>query len=354
MLDQANSGSLYPKQIDLLDRWLCQWHNQLHLDNRIDTSTHNFVIDLSSDYGPRRLRKSDTNKPLRFWATADLLNKLKQIQTALRDGTPPAELGLTEFSRSAESIELLDHLLLQWSSLTTREQRRAPRMPVKKLADVAHNLSAITDLIQAATLPDKASPYGSELDYIEADDVKVYGFITDRTRERATQIQVKAVSNAAEVERWVISDESECGYGAIVDSQHKDWLRIGALIGIKSIEIDEWQIGIVRRLIRVSTDTRSVGIETLDAHATLAMLHDTTTPGYTVNGFDNSGASVPHASLWLACTTGTESVIIDPVHFVPGKVFQVDGVPGRKFIALGNPIEHCEGWMRVVAEPVNG
>ncbi|MGK2951040.1 MAG: hypothetical protein ACSLEZ_01480 [Thiobacillus sp.] len=353
MLNQANSGSLYPKQIDLIDRWLCHWHNLLQLDNRMDTNTHNFVVDLSSDYGPRRLRKPDTNKPLRFWATADLLHKLKQIQTALHDGTPPAELGLTEFSRSAESIELIDHLLHQWSSLTSREQRRAPRAPVKKLADVVHGLSAITDLMRAASPSDKAPPYGSQLDYIEAEDVKVYGFVTDRTRDRATQMQVQAVSNSAKVERWVINDESECGYGALVESQQKDWLRVGALIGIKSIEVDEWRIGIVRRLIRISTDTRSVGIETLNARATLAMLHDTSTPGYTVNGFDNSGANLPHASLWLAGNTGADSVIIDPVHFVPGKVFQVDGVPGRKFIALGSLIERCEGWMRVVAEPAN-
>ena len=97
-------------------------------------------------------------------------------------------------------------------------------------------------------------------------------------------------------------DESECGYGAIVESRDKDWLRVGALIGIKSHDADQWQIGIVRRLSRVNDDTSSVGIETLAETPTLAMLHDTTTPGYTVNGFDNSGASLPHASLWLDST----------------------------------------------------
>jgi hypothetical protein len=83
------------------------------------------------------------------------------------------------------------------------------------------------------------------------------------------------------------------------------------------------------------------------------MLYDTTTPGYTVNGFDNSGAGLPHTGLWLTGTIGTDQIIIDPAHYMPGKVLQIQGVEEREFIALGNPVERSEGWIRVVAEPVN-
>ena len=110
----------------------------------------------------------------------------------------------------------------------------------------------------------------------------------------------------------------------------------------------------MRRLSRVNDDTSSVGIEILAETPTLAMLHVTTTPGYTVNGFDNSGATLPHASLWLAGITGADSLMIDPVHFTPGKIFQVHGISERKFISLGKLIEYSEGWMRVIVEPVNG
>ncbi len=54
---------------------------------------------------------------------------------------------------------------------------------------------------------------------------------------------------------------------------------------------------------------------------------------------------------WQA-KTGPDSVIIDPAHFMPGKVFQINGPNERKHIALGNPLERSEGWIRVVAEPV--
>ena len=150
-----------------------------------------------------------------------------------------------------------------------------------------------------------------------------------------------------------MQDESKCGYGATVESRDKDWLRVGALIGIKSHDAATWQLGIVRRLARLNDDTSSVGIETLAETPVLAMLNGTAPAGYTVNGLDNSGASLPYSSLWLTSSAGVDSVIIDPVHFTPGKVVQIHGAPGRKLVALGNPIERSEGWMRVAVEPVN-
>lgn len=352
MLNLAHSGTLYPRQLDLVDRWLCGWHGMLQLDSRIDTNAHNFVIDLSADHGPRRVRKPDSDKPLRFWATADLLHKLQALHTDLQEGNSPAALGLTESARTAESLELLGHLQHQWASLAAREQRRAPRQSIKRLVDVTHGLSALIGQIKTAEAPASVSPYGIGINYNEADDVQVYGFITDRTRERVSQMTLPAARHSPDVERWVMHDESEYGYGAIVESRDKDWLRVGALIGIKSHDARQWQIGIVRRLARLNDDTSSAGIETLAETPILVMLHDTVTPGYTVNGFDNSGASLPHSGLWLNGNRNT--LIIDPIHFTLGKVFQVHGGgQERKFIALGNPIERSEGWTHVAAEPVN-
>lgn len=351
MLSLAHSGTLYPRQLDQADRWLCGWHAMLRLDRQLDAGTDNFVIDLSADHGPRRVRKPDTDKPLRFWATADLLHKLQDLHAALQAGTSPAQLGLTETARTGESLELLEHLQRQWASLATREQRRAPRESVKRLVDVTHGLDAIVGQIKSAETPASVSPYGTGLNYNEADDVQVYGFITDRTRERVSQMTLPVIRHSPDVERWVMHDESEFGYGAIVESRDKDWLRVGALIGIKPHDARDWQLGIVRRLSRLNDDTSSVGIETLAEKPALTMLYDTVTSGYTVNGFDNSGASLPHSGLWLDGERKT--LILDPIHFMLGKVFQIQDTAERKFIALGNPIERSEGWTRVAVEPVS-
>ncbi|MEW6253590.1 MAG: hypothetical protein AB1716_23340, partial [Planctomycetota bacterium] len=198
--------------------------------------------------------------------------------------------------------------------------------------------------------PVTVSPYGIGLDATQADEVHIYGFVTDRTRDQHSRSRVPCRAHLPEVERWVMEDESRFGYGATVESRDRDWLRVGALIGLKVQETDKWRLGVVRRLSRLSDDTARIGIETLTETPTLAMLYDTTTPSYTVDGIDNSGASLPHASLWLGGEP--ESVIIDPVHYSPGRIFEIRGENEHRYIALAQPLEHCEGWMRVGITPV--
>ncbi|MFP5418981.1 MAG: hypothetical protein ACLGHA_07465 [Gammaproteobacteria bacterium] len=348
MLTLANSGTLYPRQLELLDRWLCAWHTHLELDAHLDPELHNFVIDLSADHGPRRVRKPDAEKPMRFWSTHRLLAALQEIQTALRNGHTPEDLELPGNPRTIETTELIDHLMHQWSSLEAREQRRAPRATTKRLVDVVHGLNALINQVKFADAPASVSPYGTGLDYSEADDVQVYGFITDRTRERVSQL--KAVPSA-DVERWVMHDESECGFGAVVESRDKDWLRVGALVGIKSHESAVWRVGIVRRLSRVDNDTSSIGIETLPASPELVMLQDVTPSDYIVSGHDFNNTSLPHAALLLARGAHADSLILDPVYFLTNKTFRMTGLPKPSDIVLGMPLEHSEGWIHVSIAP---
>jgi len=354
MLNLANSGTLYPKQLDLLDRWLCLWHAQLKLDAQLDAEAHTFSVDLSADQGPRRVRKPHADKPMRFWSTTDLLTVVQALRNALKKGGTPAQLGLGDNARTAESIELLDHLQHQWASLEEREQRRAPRATIKRLVDVAHGLNALISQLKVTAAPTRVSPYGTGFNYREEHDVQVYGFVTDRTRGSISHPHAPATPLSPDVERWVMHDESECGYGAVVESRAKDWLRVGALIGIKTHESDTWKIGIVRRLSRINSDTSSVGIETLTELPSLISLQDAGTADYTVKDSANTPPTLPNSGLMLADSEGNRSLIIDPVHFLSGKVCQVNGATDLKLILLGKPIESSEGWMRVTIQPVEG
>lgn len=353
MLNLAHSGTLYPRQLDMLDRWLCAWHSQFKLDPQPNVDIHNFVVDLSADHGPRRIRKLDADRPMRFWSTAGLLAQLQTIQSGLKAGRPPAQLALAGSARIGESLELIDHLLRQWAPLGEREQRRAPRASIKRLVDVVHGLNAIGNQIKLASTPATVSPYGIGLNYKEADDVQVYGFITDRTRDRASQMQIPA-PRSPDVESWVMHDESECGYGAVVESRDKDWLRVGALIGIKSQTSQTWQVGIVRRLSRQGDDSSAVGIEIVSTSPALALLYDAAGSDYTISGGPDSGGDLPHPGLLLAGDNAAGSVIIDPVDYLPAKVFELRSAAQTTFIALCKPIERSEGWIHVATEPVSG
>lgn len=355
MVDLANSGTLYPRQLDLLDRWLVNWHDMLRLDADLAADTHTFYVDLSADHGPRHVRKPDSDKPLRYWSTAALLKKLDELLAALHAGhTSPSQLGLSSRARTSESLDLLHHLQHQWAPLATREQRRAPREESKRLVDVAHGIKAIITQFKAGESAGTSS-YGVGLSYKEVDDVQVYGFVTDRTRERISHLHMPAIVNSPDVERWVVHDESACGYGAIVESNDKDWLRVGTLVSIKPHDAEAWSMGIVRRISRVNDDTSAVGVETLPESPTLVSLYETMPSGYTINGQDSKNSAQPHTCLWLAGTHGApDSIILDPVYFMPAKTVEMRGLGQPRLLALGNPLEHSEGWMRVTVAPQAG
>ena len=355
MVDLANSGTLYPRQLDLIDRWLSGWHDQLRLDADFAADSHSFYVNLAADHGPRHVRKPDSDKPLRYWSTTALRKTLEDLLAALHAGnTIPSQLGLSSRARTRESIDLLHHLQHQWAPLASREQRRAAREESKRLVDVAHGLTAIlTQFKSEESVP--APSYVGVLSYREIDDMEVYGFVTDRTRERISNLHLPAIVDSPDVERWVVHDESSCGYGAVVESNDKDWLRVGTLVSIKPHDAQTWSIGIVRRISRAHDNTSSVGVETLPESAALVLLYETMPSGHATNGQDSKNSGQPHACLWLAGNRGTpDSILIDPVYFMPAKIVEMRGLDTPRLFVLDTPLEHSEGWMRVAVSPHAG
>lgn len=346
MFALANTGTLYPRQLHLLDQWLDSWSGTLNLDSQLFFHQHSFAVDLSADHAARRVRNPAVDKPIRYWGTAKLGQRLEAIQSALREGSPPARLGLSEDSRVAESIDLLDHLQRQWSPLATREQRRVPRERVKHMVEISHGFGSITTQIPNAYAPSH-SVYGNSMPYQESQDVAVYGFVTERTRQNTTQTKKPQAGAAPEIERWIMHDESAHGYGAIVDTRNKTWLRVGALIAAKPREADVWHLGVVRRLYRLDEESSSVGIETFPETLHPVNLLDKKNSGYSVGGRDSSGPTVSFTSLWLADEAGRATLIIDPAHFQLHKVLELEGIADVNWISLGPPVERGEGWMRV-------
>ena len=346
MFALANTGTLYPRQLHLLDQWLDSWSSTLNLDSQLFFHQHSFAADLSSDHAARRVRNPAIDKPIRYWGTAKLGQRLDAIQSALREGSPPARLGLTEDSRVAESIDLLDHLQRQWSPLATREQRRMPRERVKHMVEISHGFGSITAHIPNAHAQPH-SVYGSSMPYQESQDVALYGFVTDRTRQNTTQTKKPLGELTPDIERWIMHDESAQGYGAIVDTRNKTWLRVGALIAAKPREAELWHLGVVRRLYRLDEESSSVGIETFPETLHLVTLLDKKDSGYSVGGRDSIGPALPFTSLWLAGEAGRTTLIIDPAHYQLHKVLELEGIADVNWISLGPPVERGEGWMRV-------
>ena len=137
-----------------------------------------------------------------------------------------------------------------------------------------------------------------------------------------------------------------------IEAHDKDWLRVGALVGVKPDKAETWSVGIVRRLSRFGEYQSSVGIETLPESPTLVMLYGKKTAAYEVNGIDATGTELPIAALILPGENST-TLILDPAEYAHKRIFEYTHLNEKRLIQLEEMGERGEGWIRVSFCPLN-
>jgi len=352
MLDTLNSGGLYPKQIELVSVWLEDWTHMLQLDKIYDPARHVFFVNLGQSSGGRRIRKGAGDEMCRYWGSARLTEHVLEIKSSLHEGRAPAQLGLTEDCKLPGCLDLLDHVLAQWSPVVKRVRRKYQRSRVMKMIEVVNGLSEICVQLKNDNEPERKrhSFDEGELSYEEMVDVRLYGFVTERTLNKLATKADKAAT-AVHFERWVMENESERGYGATVAEVSNDWVRLGKLVGMKPERTRHWRVGVVRRLHKLSSSQRHVGIELLAETAVTVLLHpkQNQSSGYLVDGVDPVDVTLPVAAIYLPrdLSAGEHgSLIMDGAEYAMGRLFKLAASGKSYTIRLKDVVEKGSDWLR--------
>ncbi len=365
-LDVLNTNSLFPKQIEMADLWLDTWSATLKLEKTFDPERHVFCINLGEDKGPRRLRKPMADGMLRYWGSDELMARVEQTKDALRNGEAPVRLGLGEDCRLPACLEFIDRITQQWApSGEGRARRKQERVAKVKLIDVAKDYLEICAMVKQDN--EALSPRLQEDDqkvkisYEEMLDVRLYGFVTQRTQakleqaSRQSQGAVQLRPKEAHHERWLMENESSTGFGATVDAVEKDWIRLGKLVGLRPERSQNWVVGVVRRLSLLESGQRNVGIEVLSSKPVTVTLRATKPrhSGYTIDGVDAVDIVLPVSALYLGANNESKngvSLILDSVEYAPGRHFELSARSRSYSIALGGVIEKGDDWLRASFE----
>jgi hypothetical protein len=142
------------------------------------------------------------------------LEKLIQRVEATRQ-LPPVLAGMGE---PEAAVELLRHLALYWAPAAP--ERKHARHNVKSRLSMVHGFDAVLQAL------------GGEGDKQQA-------------------------------ENWIVENVSAGGFGAIVPQVKGDWLKIGQVIAMQPDGGNNWVVGMVRRVTKVSAQEARVGIQTL-------------------------------------------------------------------------------------------
>ncbi len=252
MLHASSTDTLLPLEIE----------TALHLINTFlphftftDELRHGnvFWVDAASPLPPTRLAKRPELTPtLRFFSAGKALKAIAELRQRIEAaGEVPAEVGIGRHCSAASVLSVLDHLALCLGTMpparsATRHQVNSRLVVINGLAELKLRLAG-------------------------------NGEFQDATSEQ-----------------WIAENVSRDGLGAKRPFAGRDWIRIGALVGIQPEGGDNWLVGVIRRFTRESESLSFVGIETVGKAPRLivaacsgvsseATLLDTPHPGDTVS-----------------------------------------------------------------------
>lgn len=362
MLATLSNNNLTVAQISLVDQWLEKWSKLLQLDRVSQENHHHYCVSMLEPAGPQKIALSSGEENYRYWAIDELVGKVRKKIARLEGGATPKSLGLGETCTSTVAIELLKHLDNFWSmSMRNSQIPRNPRIKVKKAINVIRGLDAICARVKEDNdryrKENGAAESNTQVDYDEVIDMRLYGFVSSRTRNKQQQMPYALQQREQDSNPWIVDNESIGGMGAILDFRKNDWARPGVLIAVRQNEKDNWQIAVLRRLNRLSEEQVYAGIQILASTPISVTMHsgDGDQPeNITVSDMSYSGSyELPGFRMAIYLPHKVDNALVNTLimraaDYAHMRVYQVRARDKAFSVSLGNVLEKGGDWIWVV------
>lgn len=355
LLSPLGSGSLTARQIEMVDKWLSNWSELTPLDSTFLPEHHFFIVDTAHGQGLRRIRTQTNPEPsYRYISTERLLAHLGETERALKSGAIPASLGLGEDFRLPDGYDLINYVSNEWAPTNERERRVSPREPTEGRCEVVHDLGNICHRMQMDREIATGVHSSQSLSPEEILDIKLYGFVTERTKAMSSQRSMGSGDQI--VERWSMRDRSETGIGITLKNEQSEWVRVGKLLALRIDPTAPWRLGIVRRITRQEDDWRKIGVSVMYEVPELARLESTTDHAsltYSVDGSAYGGEDQSSNALTFPYMEDGPALILEASRYAHGRQYHLHLLDKTSLIQLESVLDKGDGWLMTSYIPVN-
>jgi hypothetical protein len=315
LIQQLNMGSLSPVETDWASAQMRAWGRKLEFE-AIPRSTEGFYVDLTSKRGLARRTGGEAGPTMHFLDTTPLADQLERSIHALRQADV-GELG-TAVALSQQRIGVLEKVRPVVAPNLYGDLRRAPRTPVTVAAKVRVGLTRICVELRPKAVVEPANDPDAGNEQIE-----VFA-VADRTRLRhvphehdSLSASILPISDPA----WQIKDRSIAGLRISAAGGIGQSLVLGALVAVRQSDANDWVLGAVRRLNKVSNDEVEAGVSIIadkivpiTVHAKRVTQDDL---GMVVNGVDISVMGTRFDALYLPAPSRPERPLTVKTLIVP-------------------------------------
>jgi len=349
MLGTLNHTNMQKVEIELLASWLGWWCSGITLSADYDAARHLFFVNLNEDRSGRRLRNTEPAADYRYWELDAVEQQIVGLKQSL---TQPGQskLALLQGVRQADALNLIEHLLGEWSRNDYQRQRRLDeREGVEKLAQLVNGILNVCQQVKNVAYARVRGREGHfEATPIGADAISV-----------SDDSEPGVASAGGGAEKWHIENESRYGLGAVVNAELNLWLKPGKLIALDDqFNHDMTPVGVVRSIKQLGGNQRYVGIELL-SH----------TPAYVRMRSLAAAREYFAADIFTAATLTTQgpppfpalylpkdeeraipsSLLMPVIEFVDGGYYELRTDRSAYQVRLGQVMEQKDDWVRVQA-----
>jgi len=347
LMSPLSSGSLTARQIEMVDKWLSNWSEFTPLDNTFVPDHHFFIVDTSHGQGLRRIRtQTNAEATYRYISTDRLLAHLKETELALKSGAIPASLGLGEEFRLPDGYDLIHYVRNEWSPTTDRERRTSPREPTEGRCEVIHDLANICNRMRLDLEIATGIHNSQSLSAEEILDIKLYGFVTERTKTLMNQRQMgKGDQN---IERWSVRDRSDTGIGIMLKNEQSEWVRVGKILALRMDPTAPWRVGIVRRITRQEDEWRKIGVSVFydtPELTTIESTRDMSTVTYSMDGSAYDGEDPISPALVFPFLSVAPAIILEASRYAHGRKYKMHLQDKVTMIQLESVLDKGDGWL---------
>lgn len=357
MLATVSNNNLSIMQLHLADAWLEKWSKLVQISRKYQEGQHHYCVSLQDTQGPQRVGSETVGDFYRYWGVSELVAGVQDILSRIESGAKPKDLGLGDVYHVAGCQELLRHLVTFWTmSLRNSQINRQERYKVSKVAQVLHGLDRI-----CAHVKEDNDRYGQDpndvaqnKDYDEALDMRLYGFVSSRTKQKQATKPYSIPNKVQDWQSWSIENESDGGFGAVLHYSESEWVRPGVLLGLRMSTDQNWHVGVLRRLNRLNGDEVYAGIQVLTGTPVMVSMHSDDMDRIekiTVSEIDPTGSfNIPSSRSGLYVPYRTDAgenlntLIIHTADYGHGRVYQVHARDKAFSVSLGAIVDKGVDW----------
>ncbi len=357
VLQLMNTGNLTPRHIELIAGQLDEWCAPLRLTLEPSSVTP-FYVDLGTRTGLRRRTPGPLEGRVLFLDTRPLHSLLMQDYLVLEQQARAEPLsGRT--SQLNEQLALVARLANQVDPEFKPFARRGERTAAVGTVDAIVGFAKIAGyLLEEARDPTPQLDVGTSFDGTM--ELAVFGRSRNEGDRRSELVRHRLAAFAAPGGPWEVKDVSQTGFRLIAPMSVVSAVTLGTLAAVRAHGQNEWTLGVVRRMKRLTTERAEIGLQVIANSLVGVELVEQRKPedaDYSVDGEAATGSSRPFHGLCLELRkadgeAAVQSLIVPAVEYQPTRRYKVLTSKSTPPIRFGRLLEQQSEWVWTAVEPL--